>query len=237
MKLAGYKKLIIKVKTDFFRELINAVTEKGTYGKTYKIIANKIHKRKPMTPIHNDMGVLVTNEAEIERVILRHHFPNNNISIRTRQPKSINNPITTQELYTAAGKMKNGKAAGLDGLPSEVVKRVIQNQTDWILENFNNCLKEEFPNCWKEAKVVLIPKTGKSLDNPSSYRPVCLLSILGKVLDRILTEIITQFLEENKLSNNKPYGFRKGKSTDMALKKIIDFAEESAITKQCPHKS
>ena len=46
----------------------------------------------------------------------------------------------------------------------------------------------------------------------SNYRPVSLLSIVGKTFEKIITNQLTAFLHENHLLNERQFGFRKGRS-------------------------
>ena len=58
----------------------------------------------------------------------------------------------------------------------------------------------------------MILKPGKESNSPKSYRPISLLPIIGKVLERIITERITIFLIDKKMLNKLQYGFQKNKS-------------------------
>lgn len=44
------------------------------------------------------------------------------------------------------------------------------------------------PSVWKAARIVLAPKDGKDLSNPSGYRPISLFPIWGKFLDKIVRD-------------------------------------------------
>lgn len=77
-----------------------------------------------------------------------------------------------------------------------------------------------YPEIWKIAKVILIPKEGKDSQLPSAYRPICLLSIWAKLLDKIITPRLTNYLESNNIINPNQYGFRKGLNTVSALNKV-----------------
>jgi len=66
-------------------------------------------------------------------------------------------------------------------------------------ELFNACLRDGmFPKEWKTAKLVLLRKGDKPLNNPKSYRLICLLNTIGKFFERIIKvrlekHLITQF--------------------------------------------
>ncbi len=66
---------------------------------------------------------------------------------------------------------------------------------------------------WKHAIIVPILKPGKNPSDPSSYRPIALTSQLCKIMERIITDRMTHYLESNDLFSPYQSGFRKGRST------------------------
>ena len=71
----------------------------------------------------------------------------------------------------------------------------------------------QLPAVWKQAIIVPILKPGKNPSDPSSYRPIALTSHLGKIMERIVTERLTYFLESKALLSPYQSGFRKGRNT------------------------
>ena len=69
-----------------------------------------------------------------------------------------------------------------------------------------------FPKKWKCAILTMILKPDKDSSSPKSYRPISLLPILGKVMERIMTERITLYMIDKGLLNKFQYGFQKKKS-------------------------
>lgn len=62
---------------------------------------------------------------------------------------------------------------------------------------FNDCFRAGvFPARWKRTCLVLLPKPGKSEGLPSSYRPLCLLDDVGKILESILVRKMEQHIPE-----------------------------------------
>jgi len=81
---------------------------------------------------------------------------------------------------------------------------------------------------WKTAKLVLVPKSNKPLDQPSSYRPICLLNTMGKFFERIIKCRLESYLEGSAGLNNRQYGFRRGKSTVDAIYKVMETVEKKS---------
>ena len=129
--------------------------------------------------------------------------------------------ITMQELRTACFKVGNAKAPRLDGIPNIALKAAIEEAHEMFLSMYNRCLQEGiFPAKWKQQRLVLLPKGKKPPDEPSSYRPLCMLDTAGKFFERIIHERIEEYSERH-LSNNQ-FGFRKGRSTLDAIKLVVN---------------
>ena len=85
---------------------------------------------------------------------------------------------------------------------------------------FNTVLKEGvFPTRWKKARLALIPKPGKPVGQPSSYRPLCLLDTVGKIFERTIVDRLENHFRAKKTIASSQYGFRTGRSTvDAAIR-------------------
>ena len=78
----------------------------------------------------------------------------------------------------------------------------------------------KFPQMWKTASIVPIPKSGDKSD-PSNYRLVSLLSIVSKLLEKIVYSLLWDHLTEHAPLSDCQCGFQKGKSTTTALLSTI----------------
>ena len=81
--------------------------------------------------------------------------------------------------------LRNGKAAGPDKIPSEAIKADMETATN-ILHGLFSMIweKEEVLAQWKEGIVIKLPKKG-DLRDCNNYRGIILLSVPGKVLNRV----------------------------------------------------
>lgn len=85
--------------------------------------------------------------------------------------------------------------------------------------------KGVFPTLWKTAKVIPLYKSGNKKD-VNNYRPISLLPIFGKVLEKHVCNTLSDYLTENNILSKFQFGFRKSHSTCDALlsiKKHITF--------------
>lgn len=125
------------------------------------------------------------------------------------------------ELRTAASRLRNKIAPGIDGIPNEVVKTIVALNPNDLLSVYNTCLAEcTFPSTWKIGRLVLLRKGDKPLGDPTSYRPLCLLDCLGKLFEKILDSRLRHHLDDTGGLDERQFGFRKGRSTTDALNEL-----------------
>ncbi|GLV46254.1 hypothetical protein CBL_12331 [Carabus blaptoides fortunei] len=132
---------------------------------------------------------------------------------------------TIPEVRRAAYRMNSKKAPGIDGITADAVQKAIDAEPEAIVGLFNRCLETgTFPVVWKQALVKAIPKPGKEdMTELKSYRPICLLPMLGKVLDSILiTRIEHWIVNSGGGYNDGQYGFTRGRSTVDAAEKVVE---------------
>ena len=79
-----------------------------------------------------------------------------------------------------------------------------------------------FTIIYKNGIMVITPKTDKDNRHPLSYRPITLLEIPGKLLERVINDRLYNYLETNNLMNKNQYGFRRGLGTEQEILKIYE---------------
>lgn len=98
---------------------------------------------------------------------------------------------------------------------------------------FTKCFKEGvFPIPWKKAGLVLIPKAGSDFTaRPLKARPICLLSVTGKIFERVIVERLMKWMELHPKArlSDKQFGFRQGRSTHDALFRVKDIIGNALI--------
>ena len=78
-----------------------------------------------------------------------------------------------------------------------------------------------FPEVLKLAKVIALFKSGSS-EEPNNYRPISLLPIFDKIMEKLMHKQIYEFLEERKILFKNQFGFRKKCSTAHSLIEITE---------------
>ena len=75
--------------------------------------------------------------------------------------------------------------------------------------------------------MVLIPKPCKPPGEPSTYRPICLIDTMGKILEKIIYNRLLTCAEAGGALSDLQYGFRKGRSTVEAIRRVVDIARDA----------
>ena len=113
------------------------------------------------------------------------------------------------------------KSNGPDNISARMLKSTAASIAPSVAALFNLSLQlGRIPKEWKKSRVVPIPKVS-SPKSPENYRPISLLSVLSKVLERHVYNLIASHLEMNPLSDTQ-WGFRPGRSTVSALLTVVD---------------
>ena len=134
-------------------------------------------------------------------------------------------PPSKAEIVDAIKKLKSGKAPGPDEMPPEALKADVKGTANALYPLFARIWKEEqFPKEWKEGHIVKLPKKG-DLSNCNNYRGITLLSIPGKVFNRVILERIKS-ATDSKLREEQA-GFRKNRSTTDQIATLRILVEQS----------
>lgn len=137
--------------------------------------------------------------------------------------------LEVEEIEAALSETKAGKAPGEDGITAEALREMFTQVPEWFQKMYGDLLRDQiFPGEWKAARAVLLPKKGKDLTLPSSYRPLCLLSVVGKVYERIILNRLTDEIEERKVLSPRQHGFRKERSTTTAILEVMKGVTEAS---------
>jgi len=129
--------------------------------------------------------------------------------------------ITEEEIYNKIKLLKNDKASGSDNIPIRFIKQIHPIICKPLAFIFNLSLKTgTFPDVFKIATISPIYKNGDTSD-PSNYRPISLLPIFGKILEKCLYERLYSFLEYSNILSSRQFGFRQNKNTEKAINLLI----------------
>ncbi|UYV60358.1 hypothetical protein LAZ67_1000942 [Cordylochernes scorpioides] len=112
------------------------------------------------------------------------------------------------------------RAPGPDGIMRNPIYFLFKLFPQILVNLYNACLKlGYFPQRWKISRIIFLRKPNKNPSNINSIRPISLLNILGKILDKIVCE-------SSNLSKFQ-YGFRWGKSGPDMLHEVISLVRDN----------
>ena len=193
----------------------------GRFQQTDKPVKDK--SGKPLTTTDDQLK----RWAEHFRELLNRPTPEEPPDIppaETELPINCGQP-SFEEIRKAIKTLRNGKAAGPDGIPAEAMKSDIETTVKILHSLFSKIWeKEEVPAQWKEGLVIKLPKKG-DLRDCSNYRGIMLLSVPGKVLNRILLERMKEAVDP-KLRDQQA-GFRRNRSCVDQIASLRIIVEQS----------
>ena len=129
--------------------------------------------------------------------------------------------VTKNELVKLFKELPNKSSHGHNDLNNILLKELSDGILDPLVTLFNRSLQEGyFPNQMKIAEVVPLYKS-KERDQSSNYRPISLLIVISKLLERIVYKRTFQFITETGQLYDSQYGFRKDHSCNDAISELL----------------
>ena len=171
-----------------------------TFAKFYSNLAESLLKNLPNSP----------NKFDINSV---HHYYKN---IELKDNFNLN--LTTEKKVLEVLQFIDiSKAAGIDKISGRFLKDGANILAKPIAKICNISISSGlFPSDCKIAKLKPLYKKG-SKTNPENFRPISLLPLISKVIERIVYDQVDNFLLQNNILYNYQSGFRKNHSTDLSF--------------------
>ena len=125
---------------------------------------------------------------------------------------NLSGELSPEEMKTALKHLKSGKSPGLDNIHPEFLLNQGVKATEWLRLFCSQCLHScKFPQIWRRSKVIAIHKPNNPLDEPKGYRPIALLCVPYKFLERLLHTPLDPVIDPQLPCEQA--GFRRGRST------------------------
>ena len=135
--------------------------------------------------------------------------------------------VTVNELLNLINRLDIGKASGDDGISAQLVKENCEYLVYPLVSIFNISLSSGIvPNKLKVAKVIPLYKKGTET-SPANYRPISLLSVFNKLLEKIVYKRLYNFFQKENILYKYQFGFRENHSTSLAVLEVTDFCYEN----------
>ena len=137
---------------------------------------------------------------------------------RQTEPK-----ISVKEVEHAFKSMNPKKAPGRDHLTADICYQCFKSSPALFYEIFNKCLElEYFPPAWKIAQIVLIPKPSSDGQSSKEMRPIGLLPVYSKVLERIIYQRLLWYINKKNGINKNQHGFLPRTSAENVLINLVE---------------
>ena len=136
-------------------------------------------------------------------------------------------PTGDEEIINVIKKLKPKRSSGEDGIPAFIIKECCYELAKPIIDICNAALAQGiFPEIFKVAKVIPIHKKGSKTD-VGNYRPISLLSIFSKILEKVVYARLVSFLEKTNILTDSQYGFRKKRNIMCAVESFLNEIHKS----------
>jgi Reverse transcriptase (RNA-dependent DNA polymerase) len=145
----------------------------------------------------------------------RRHAP----ETQARSPVPVEIKVTQEEMVAIIRALPTGKASGPDRIPNEILKILVEEISEGLAQEISILFAAgTLPRSLKESTTIALRKEGKKdYSLPSSYRPIALENTLAKVVEKMLTNRLSDAAEKYALLSWAQIGARKERSTLSAI--------------------
>ena len=166
-----------------------------------KLVTNFLYKANLFNNFFAKQCTLISNDSKVPV----------NLNFETRERLSALE-FCVDDIVKIIRSLDQNKAHGHDEISIRMIKLCASSTSTPLHLIFRNCLEtESFPKEWKKANIIPVHKKGDK-QFITNYRPVPLLSICGKVFEKIILNSLFVYLNNNNLLNSNQSGFRPADS-------------------------
>lgn len=177
-----------------------------------------------------DLGNIDPDQLNIDFVNLQAVVPNtlhlDHVSRDSHTQFEFSN-VNQTDVLSAVLKIKS-KSVGVDDVHPIFVKALLPHLLPVLTHIFNTViLTSTFPTMWKRAKIIPILKKQGTRYSPPEYRPISILPFLSKVLEKLIHQQLSGYLNRTNFFCTNQSGFRQKHSCITALLKVTDDIREA----------
>ena len=147
------------------------------------------------------------NLEEMDKLLERHNL----LRLSQEEIENMNRPTTSSETETVTKNLHTNKTPGPDGFTGEFYQTFREELTPILLKLFQNIAEGgTLPNSFYKATITLISKPDKDVTKKENYRPISLINIDVKILNKILANRIQQHIK--RIIHHDQVGFIPGRN-------------------------
>lgn len=232
-----YEQLIIKLKKDQAnKEIIDSDNKQKTiWNLINKTVCNEGKKEVSSISTENYNHFFANVACNVIKQIPQSNFSHMDYIKQVPQRNDLTiflYPALQSEVENIIKSFKNSNSTDIYEQSVYMYKENILSISAPITYLVNLILKTGiFPNKLKIAKVLPLFKSG-DINDISNYRPIALLPILAKIVEKIIAIRMTDYFESHRLFTNRQFGFRKGRSTSNAVLDLVNFISDGFENKE-----
>lgn len=235
----GKKKAILKAKTAHFRNQVHkAATKSNGIWKLVRWAKERSHlpPEPPVIPPLREVrnGVTIREEESLQgkaELLSKRFFPpepeadTSDMEGYQYPPPVAQLPqIEVEEVQKLISERQSNSAPGADGIPNSFLKALGRPFAEAVAALAQACWNAAYyPKRFRAARTVAIRKPGKDdYTLPKAWRPIALLSTVGKVIEAITAAHIRRLAEKHSMLPAQQMGARPNRSTETALDLIVN---------------
>ena len=215
----------IKKTWNGIREIINLKNSTSHKISQLKINEKVINNPSDISSNFNDFFVNVGPVTDAKIPVSQNINPEKKLKDKN-QFQFVLDHVSENEVLEIINTLDN-KSTGPYSIPLKLLKVIPDLIITPLCSIINHSFSSgKFPDLLKIVKVIPIHKGGSSQEM-NNYRPISLLSIFDKIIEKLMHKRLYQFLEDNDILYEKQFGFRKNNSTIYSLIEITEKIKES----------
>ena len=150
---------------------------------------------------------------------------------------SVMKEIRVGDLRDEMGKFRANKAPGPSGVSIEMIKLMSEEKLERPVETMNDIITggEQVPESWNKTLLRPLPKTEAGLYDISKTRPIALMEVILKLLERVVFSRINSVIDDNDMLRGEQYGGINGRQIQDPIRILAELIEDANVTKKELH--